>query len=147
MLLVDLAQLFIGLTILVVVIYVALQVRKGTRQTNFQNHAQARLLLAQHQKLLTDPECAEIWLKGLEEPQLLSREERLRFYNIMYILVNSIELTYLNPTDSFQSAAGFVDYLGRYPGFRKWWSQARGNYETSMMEQVDKALEVVQEDA
>ena len=143
----SLGELLSGIAVVISLIYLAVQVRESNELARFESHAKARSLIAEHQKLLTDADGAKIWLKGLEEPELLSREERLRFSNIMYILLNSIELTYLNPSGSYGSDMTIAANLGQYPGFRRWWLQARGNYDRGMMVKIDEALEPHMKDA
>jgi hypothetical protein len=130
-----------GLAVVISLVYVGLQIREGNKVTRFDSHVRSRILLTEYQKLLVDPDIVRLWLKGLEEPQALSRDDLVRFYNLMYILVNSIELNLLAPGEGYKSSGNFSQTLGRYPGFRKWWAQAKGNYTIETVTWIDEQLQ------
>jgi hypothetical protein len=77
-----------GIAVIISLVYLAQQIRSSSRATRFDSHMKLRLLTAESQKNLTDPQKAKIFREGLNDPDTLTEDERTSFFSMMYMMVN-----------------------------------------------------------
>lgn len=131
--------------IIISVIYLAIQVRESSRATRFDSLARIRTYTSEAQKILTNPDSARIWRVGLAEPEALSEDERISFYNILTLTINNVDLrkTYElanGITNAFGADTDSVTVFCGYPGFQRWWRNARKTYGPSMIDYVEASI-------
>jgi hypothetical protein len=133
-----------GVAVIVTLGYLAFQIRDSNRVARLD--AQARVLEMTNHALgiRTNPSASKIWLTGLADPDRLSPEETHAFYSMMYIQMNSLQITHLNieqnPHIREMSGDAAISQLAKYAGFVRWWHDAAQNYGPSMTGMVEKAL-------
>ena len=119
------------------VLYLAVQIRSNTKATRKQNahdhNVAAREVWSQ---LASNNEIASIWRRGLEEPDALNPDEKLRFTTLMHSGATLAEEDFyarrekdLPPWVNNVLSVGFYD-LARTPGFalyfehrKQWFSE------------------------
>ena len=106
------------------VLYLAVQVRSNTKATRKQNAHDHNVAARELWSLMaSSSETASIWRRGLEDPDTLDPDEKLRFTAIMHSAVNVAEEDFyarrekdLPPWVSNVLSTGFFD-TARTPGF------------------------------
>jgi len=135
----NIGEFVSGVVVVVSLVYLAVQVKASTAATRFDSYVRAISIITEHQKLLVDPEVGKIWLRGLADPESLIAEERLGFYQLMYILMNAYELRVIGPEDATQNET-LIAALVENPGFIRWWKQARESYSDRFRDFVDEHI-------
>lgn len=136
----NIGEFVSGVAVLITLAFLAFQIRDGNKATRFDSRVRSRALVAEHQKLLVNPEMGRIWLEGLKRPDALSPEERLSFYNLMYLLVNAIELQYLSQWGIDQRDVTMLSGMVESAGFQRWWRQAQDTYTGGFREFISRQV-------
>jgi len=132
----NIGEFVSGVVVVVSLVYLAVQVKASTTATRFDSYVRAIAIITEHQKLLVNPEVGKIWLRGLADSDSLLAEERLGFYQLMYILMNAYEIRVIGPENATQNEA-LIAALVENPGFVRWWKQARESYSDRFRNFVD----------
>ncbi len=137
----DLGNLgeFVGaIAVVVTLAYLALQIRQNTRALG---HAEQRAILEDgnnwRANLIQDPKIAEIYRKGLLDPNALDPIEKLRFR----MLLDALFVTWLY---GFR-AGRLTGYDGRSyvrgtlarPGGAQYWSDHKANFDPEFVQYID----------
>ncbi len=137
----DLGNLgeFVGaIAVVATLVYLALQIRQNTRALG---HAEQRAILEDGNRwranLIQDPEIAELYRKGLLDPNALDPIERLRFR----MLLDALFVTWLYGFRAGQLTGYAFDphirgTLAR-PGGRKYWVDQKSHYAVEFVQYVD----------
>ena len=82
-----------------------------------------------------------MWLRGLEDSDSLTVEERLGFSNLLYMLVNGLQLGAIGPGETGEeNIDSLIPVLMKNPGFLRWWKQAKDHYTKTFRGLVDKHM-------
>jgi hypothetical protein len=118
-----------GFFVVVSLVYLAHQVRQNTRSLRTENYARVldRMSTVQS-RLSVDAELNRIVTVGAEDPDRLTRSERVRFSWALYELFGAAEFMYLQAQDQAlpeavwqRWEASLVWWLS-HPGMRMWWA-------------------------
>ena len=134
-----------GIAVIISLVYLAQQIRSSSRATRFDSHMKLRLLTAESQKNLTDPQKAKIFREGLNDPDSLTEDERTSFFSMMYMMVNIADarLVYERTSrdhDAYKAEADPITFFGNTPGFQRWWVSAKRTYNAEMIAHVESRL-------
>ena len=130
-----------AIVVVISLIYLAFQVRSNTKAALFDSRVKVAAIVTEHQKLLIDPEIARMWLRGLEDSDSLTVEERLGFSNLLYMLVNGLQLGAIGPGETGEeNIDSLIPVLNKNPGFLRWWKQAKDHYTKNFRGLVDKHM-------
>src|SRR5690606_5439716 len=118
-----------GFFVVVSLVYLAHQVRQNTRSLRSENYARVLERMSTVQsRLSVDAELNRIVAVGAENPERLTRAERLRFSWAMYELFGAVEFMYLQHRESAlprsvwdRWEASLVWWLS-HPGRQAWWT-------------------------
>ena len=120
---------FVGaLGVIVSLFYVGHQIRQNTRATRASSVLATRQMAIEFHHMVTRPDMAEIYTRGLADYPNLAEEDRVRFQSLMNTLFNYNEALYYDRVDvarkelTKQEAAN-VRYHLRQPGVRRYWNQ------------------------
>ncbi len=137
----DLGNLgeFVGaIAVVVTLAYLALQIRQNTRALG---HAEQRAILEDgnnwRANLIQDPEIAELYRKGLLDPNALDPIEKLRFR----MLLDALFVTWLYGFRAGQLTGYAFDphirgTLAR-PGGTQYWAHQKANFDPEFVQYVD----------
>lgn len=118
-----------GFFVVVSLVYLAHQVRQNTRSLRTENYARVldRMSTVQS-RLSVDADLNRLVTIGAENPNRLTRSERVRFSWALYELFGAAEFMYLQAQDRAlpeavweRWEASLVWWLS-HPGIRSWWS-------------------------
>ena len=129
-----------GVGVIVTLGYLAVQIRQNTRAQRYESHVRSRVLIAEFQKLQANPATADLWLRGMRDPNELTAEELWAFHNLLYLFVNPIESRAIAPDAPLVDAAHAIDAFVDRAGFRHWWKEARQFYSKTFRDDVDERL-------
>ena len=153
----DLGNLgeFVGaIAVVITLVYVALQIRQNTAHLS-QNTTAVRLSALEanvesgtrvREIMISNPELADLYLKGLEGYSQLNRPERLRFGMYLDNLFGAIQASHtryvdleIDP-DRVEEIIKMVDSILAYPGVREWWSRSRADSHSAFSRLVNERL-------
>jgi hypothetical protein len=143
-----------GIAVLVTLIYLAIQIRQNTAQVKIASdiartdtYARSVESFSQFRSLLvSDPEMADIYLRGSRDLGSLNPAESLRFYLILQQIFHTIQATIENTTATgtqVDDPLHFynLDVLLEQPGIRDWWAREKTRYEPKFVSLVNNQLE------
>ena len=124
----QIADLIGAITIIVSLIYLAIQVRQNTRSLRAENYAHALDRVAEMQaRLSTNAELVRIFNAGLLDPFTLHLNERVQFTWSLYEMFGSFEFMYLQSRegalrdDVWKRWADTMSWWLQWPGVQQWW--------------------------
>ena len=133
-----------AIAVMVSVVYLAVQVRKQTRESRF---AATRELAAQFQdtlkEIIDDAGFAAIWLKGVQDYDSLPNVERIRVALYLQRVCRIMEQQHLHTRGGNIDDAYFesIDLAFRemltFPGPQRWWALSREHFVADFRERVD----------
>ena len=136
------AALFIGLS----VVYLALQIRSGTRATQSQTYYLATTALGEMASIVgRDRELSRVFRIGMENPDALTEDEFTQFGYIGVSLFRRFENVF------FQYQSGLIDedfWIGHRenilwffhrPGIQRWWQTRRFAFSKRLQEFLDSS--------
>jgi hypothetical protein len=133
-----------AIAVVVTIGYLAVQIRQNTRSVRAGAFQQYRQQSAEVSRLLAAPDMASVYLTGLNSPDQLTEEERVRFAALMVFAFNSEEnfflLRKLGLLDEMFWAGGRTAYLRwllRHDGAAKWWMRNREMMSPAFCEYVE----------
>ena len=129
-----------GVGVILTLGYLAVQIRQNTRAQHYDTHLKSRSMIAEFQKLQANPATADIWLRGMKNPQELTAEELWSFKNLLYLFMNPIEGRAIAPNTSLVDVGAAIDFIADSAGFRHWWKDARHVYDKTFRDLVDERL-------
>ena len=134
----SLGELIAAIATVATLVYLALQIRHNTRALE---HAEEREILDDgnlwRSHLIQNPEIAELYRKGLLDPNALDPIERLRFR----MLLDALFTTWLYAFRSGQHGGYTLDFhirgtLAR-PGGKQYWVDQRANFAPAFVQYVE----------
>jgi len=130
-----------GVGVIVTLVYLSVQIRQNTRAQRYESHVRSRSLIAEFQKLQAEPATADIWLRGMRDPNQLTAEELWSFHNLLYLFMNPIESRFLAPDAPLlvESNIAIDAYVGR-AGFQHWWKVARPMFSKTFRDHIDERM-------
>ncbi len=142
----SIGEFVAALATVATLIYLALQLRHNGRVSRFDSHLKARQLVAESQRVLSDPDKAKLWRVGLSDPDALTEDERLSFFSILYLVANALDarLEYIRATrdpDPYETQGNILEYLAPQPGFQRWWKHAARTYNAEMNAYVEQHMQ------
>jgi len=129
-----------GVGVIVTLVYLAVQIRQNTRAQSYETHVRSRSLIAEFQKLQANPATADLWLRGMRDPNELTVEELWSFHNLLYLFMNPIETRVLAPDSPLVESNVVIDACVDRAGFRHWWKEARPVYSKAFRDHVDERM-------
>jgi hypothetical protein len=129
-----------GIGVIVTLGYLAIQIRQNTRAQRYETHVRSRTLVAEFQKLQANPASADLWLRGMRDPNELSEEELWSFHNLLFLFMNPIEARAIAPDAPLVEVTNVIDVVVDRAGFRHWWQEARHVYSKTFRDHVDERL-------
>lgn len=143
-----------GIAVLVTLIYLAIQIRQNTAQVKIASdiartdtYARSVESFSEFRSLLiSDPEMADIFLRGSRDLGSLNPAESLRFYLILQQIFHTIQATIENTTATgteVDDPLHFfnLDVLLEQPGIRDWWTREKTRYGLKLVALVNNQLE------
>jgi hypothetical protein len=131
------------------VIYLAIQVRRGTQATQSQTYYLATSALAELAGMIAaDRELARLHRVGLADPAVLTEDERAQFSHLQLSLFRRFENLF------FQHESGWIDddfWIGhranilwffRRPGVQAWWPDRRASFSRRFQEFLDNSAHI-----
>jgi hypothetical protein len=137
-----------AITVVVSVVYLAVQIRQGTQSIQSSTHQSNTGLFSSMFSELADPEISAAYAVGLAgDPNIKPRQ-----YTQFFLICRGLFIAFEN--QYFQYRQGMLDadtYLGyersicqqllAFRGFRIWWKQSRDVFSTQYAEYVDQLIE------
>jgi hypothetical protein len=124
----NLGEIIGAVTVVVSLIYLAVQVRQNTQAQQTENFSRALDRVASIQATLSqDPEMSVIFSKGVSDPSDLTSRERMQFTWTMYELFGAFEFMFFVskanaiPEEIWQRWSSAVAWWLSYSGVRAWW--------------------------
>jgi len=145
-----------GIAVVVTLVYLAIQVRQNTvqlRRASDLASVEAGDLTVQafsrfRERIVADAGVAELYLKGLRDPDMLDAAERLRFnmllQELFYVLASSSRrLLAQGGYDVAQTLRILgVEATLAQPGIAKWWKANRGGLPPEFVERVESHISI-----
>jgi len=142
-----LSQLVSSLAVVLSVLYLALQVHRGTRVANVTAQDAAAAALRDVTKpFMENPELGEIWRQGLEDLDKLSPADQVRFFHATYQFLKAFETIHFHFVHGVldkQLWEGWRELLRHYvaaPGIAHYW-KLRSDLFSDRFRQFINALE------
>ncbi len=137
---------FVGaIAVVVSVIYLALQIRRGSRLASISSH-QASVTSSLDSFIIQDGEIARIFRTGLLTPESLNEVERMRFSYLLERLILHYEDQFEAFGEGLLDAATFegwqaaaASYL-RMPGGMVWWKENSQWWTPNVQERLGAAI-------
>jgi hypothetical protein len=128
----NVAEIVGAVAVIVTLAYVAVQIEQNTEQTEL---------------LITQPGLAKLVMEAERNANVLSDEEQLLFYEFTTWRMATWELTYQEYVDGLLDEETWLAWDGYYllfvkgkPGYRKFFSDTRPQWDSRFMAHVDKSL-------
>ena len=144
----NLGEIIGAITVVVSLIYLAVQVRQNTRAQQTENFSRALDRVAAIQATLSqDPETSVIFSKGVSDPSDLTSRERMQFTWTMYELFGAFEFMFLAsktnaiPEEIWRRWSSAVAWWLSYSGVQAWWSVRPIPFSESFTSYIDSLLE------
>ncbi len=134
----SIGEFVAAIATLITLVYLAVQIRQNTSALG---HAEGRAILEDgntwRAQLIQDPEIAELYRKGLLDPNALDPIERLRFR----MLLDALFVTWLYGFRAGQFAGYAFDphirgTLAR-PGGTQYWADQKANFDPEFVQYID----------
>ena len=142
----GIAEVIGAIAIVVSLIFVGLQIRQNTNQIRA-NSVQVGLAYVEAQNnLMTNPETAELVMKGLSDFDALSPLQKARFDamlgNVMtkFFMARQYYLQRSLPKADFESYEDAFASLLRSPGVEDWWSRTKNQNPKFVQEVIDEII-------
>ena len=136
-----------ALAVVISLIYLAIQIRQGTRSIQSSTHQSNTALFSSMFLQLADPEISVAYAVGLTGSPEIKPRQYTQFFLLCRCLFASFENQY------FQYRQGTLDedtYLGyersicqqllAFRGFRIWWQQCRESFSTQFTDYIDQLI-------
>ncbi len=134
------------LAILVTLVYLARQVRQGNKEAQDSTAWRITESIAELAKVIaTDADSAEIWCRGVDEFDSLSRVERERFASMLGMWTNILMALYRTkqtsaiPHEYWNQMRETTAMYMEYPGFRKAVESGYVNVPDYVLEEIRQA--------
>ncbi len=125
-------ELLGAIAVVISLIYVALQVRSGTQALKTSTRGAAfRSLQEWNYAVLSEPDLAWIFQRGMAEPQVLDEHQQARFVHLMFSYLKLFENIYLHLLDGSVGAEAWehnkevLAAFANLPGTQRYWSGRR----------------------
>ena len=132
----SIGELIAAVATVATLAYLALQIRQNTRALG---HAEQRATLEDgnswRANLIQNPEVAELYRRGLLDPNALDPIERLRFRMLLDALFTTWQ--YAFRAGRFSGDAYITGTLTR-PGGTQYWADQKANFDPEFVQYVDK---------
>ena len=133
----SLGEFLGGVAVVISLIYVGIQIKQNTTAVNsasvratIEDANSWRTLLIEH------PKIAELYRKGLTQPDSLDPVERLRFRMLLDSLFDTWTWTYQQQSNQGLHAKHVRGTLSR-PGGARYWEQEKGRFELDFVRYID----------
>ena len=143
----NLAEIIGTTTIVVSLIYVAVQVRQSTRATRLISSQNISHELREATALLAnESEMAEIHLQGIANANSLTRVEKHRFYIILSALYRVYENAYYQKqegvldSDVWEGLVGQILLAKDSPGYQTFWSDRKNIFSEAFRNFIENEL-------
>ena len=144
----NLGEIIGAITVVVSLIYLAVQVRQNTQAQQTENFSRALDRVAAIQATLSqDPETSVIFSKGVSDPSDLTSRERMQFTWTMYELFGAFEFMFLAsktnaiPEEIWRRWSSAVAWWLSYSGVQAWWSVRPIPFSESFTSYIESLLE------
>ena len=144
----NVAEIVGAAAVIVTLAYVAVQIEQNTIAVEASTR-QGRLAYGREQTelLITQPGLAKLVMEAEKNADVLNDEERLLFYEFTTWRMATWELTYQEYVDGLLDEETWLAWDGYYllfvkgkPGYRKFFSDTRPQWDSRFMAHVDKSL-------
>lgn len=128
-------------------IYVGYQIRQNTKATQRTNARQTHADHATALHAALDEQVSEIVLRGIENIDALTPQERYRFDIVVTVWLEAVEQAFADyrqedfPEDLIQPFGKRIAGILGAAGGRKWWAQRSEWFSDSFRKEVDSLLE------
>ena len=144
----NLGEIIGAITVVVSLIYLAVQVRQNTQAQQTENFSRALDRVAAIQATLSqDPETSVIFSRGVSDPSDLTSRERMQFTWTMYELFGAFEFMFLAsktnaiPDEIWQRWSSAVAWWLSYSGVKVWWKARPIPFSESFTSYIESLLE------
>ncbi len=133
-----------GVAVIATLVYLAIQVRHGTRAARSAAYQAAVTSVAEFTRLVgSDPATAALFHNGLQDPSRLADDQRIQWAFLFTSAVRNFEnLHYQHEIGSLDEAiwgpwAARIRGIFRTPGARAWWTEQRPAYSSAFQAFVE----------
>lgn len=143
----GIAEIIGSIGIIASLVFVGLQVRQNTHQVEAASYQTGIAYIDAINNLATDPDTAELVIKGLKDFEALSQVEKARFDGIVYNVMNKFFLArqvYLQGSLARSDYETYEDLLARIlrsPGAALWFAKTRYILPKDVTSVVDSILQ------
>lgn len=124
----SLGEIIGAITVVISLLYLAIQVRQNTRAQRLENASRILDRTASMQGALSrDPATSALFSKGVSNPSQLSPQERIQFTWAMYEFFGALEFMFLAskeksiPKEIWQRWSLAAAWWLTFPGVQAWW--------------------------
>ncbi|MDH5311032.1 MAG: hypothetical protein OEY08_13845 [Gammaproteobacteria bacterium] len=128
-------------------LYLAVQVRQGTRAQRTENYARALDRLSAVQSALgQDPELSLIYSRGVQDPSRLTALEKIRFTWTAYEAFDAFEFMFQThqtgelPDEVWRRWSTTIAWWLSFPGVQVWWQHRPAGFTDSFTQYVESVL-------
>jgi len=143
----NLGEVIGAVAVVASLLYLAVQVRQGTKAQQTENYARALdRISAMQSRLSQDSEISSIFARGVQDTSKLTAFERIRFTWALYEMFDAFEFmfyTYRNdeiPEEVWARWSRTLAYWLSYRGITTWWDVRPVNFSESFSAFVDNII-------
>ena len=146
-------ELLSAIAVLVTLVYLAAQIRlnsqeiaANTRVARLAARHASQEALSRFRNLISNPELAELYLKGCADYKGLAPADRLRFASVLQELLLAYDLIYqqLNEgtyeSDMWDRLMPVILTTLRQPGVRDWWGRNKSLFRPAFVAAVEEGI-------
>ena len=127
------SQIIGTLAVVLSLIYLAIQVRQGTKNLRTTTRDSSfRSLMEWNYYIMSDPDLAWIFQQGCKDFESLNEKDRARYVHVMYSFLKMFENLYLHYSDKsieidvWEHNRHILEAYAYQPGAKYYWSQRSG---------------------
>lgn len=137
----SLGELIAAVATVITLAYLALQIRQNTQAMR---NAATRAIIEDSNgwraNVLQNSEVAELYQKGMLDPDSMDRAERFRFRMLIDSLFDSWQYVFQYAPDALQNQRRYVEGTLARPGGAQYWARERDRFEPEFVAWIDGAV-------
>jgi len=144
----SLGEIVGAIAVVVSLIYLAVQVRQGTRAQRTENSSRILDRTATMQAALSrDPAMSVLFSKGVTDPTILTPQQRIQFTWAMYEFFGALEFMFLAakeksiPEEIWQRWSSAAAWWLTFPGVQAWWEARPIPFASSFSTYIESLLD------
>jgi hypothetical protein len=138
----SLGELIAAIATIITLIYLALQIRQSTK---FMKLSELRGIQDDADRwrahLIDNKAVAKVYRLGLNEPESLDDDDRLRFRMLQDQLFFGWQATFLQRNEGTGLSPGFIKSTLDNPGGRQYWEKSKFRFDPGFVEFIDQFID------